>query len=368
MFRIPRLCLSLAILLSFAGLTQAQDKAPDPVPAKTPDPVPAKTPDPVPAKTPLPVAAKPLPEPDPKAVAVTVNGTPILERAIYRAVRLAPPEEQAKARGQILNFLIDNALVDQYLDQLKVTIEPKEIDAAIDEMKEEIKKANGKFEDVMKNLLLTEAELREQLGAELRWRKFLGKYATDAVLSDFFTKNKAFFDGSQVRARHILIPATRDDAKAIEAAATRIAIIKKQIEERTAQELAKGQTPADAIEKEKAQNKALEIAFAEVAGKESSCPSKGDGGEVGWFARSGKMVEPFARVAFTLKPYQLSDAVVSDFGCHLIMVTETRAGREVRFEDMKEVAKDVYGDRMREAIVGRARSAAKIESGTGATK
>lgn len=312
-------------------------------------------------KTPVPVGQPaPLPPPDAKAIAATVNGTPIFERAVYRAVRVALQGKQAEAREQVINFLIDNILVDQYLDQLKITAEPKEIDKAVDELKDEIKKDKKEYEKVLQDLFITEAELREQLGAELRWRKFLDKYGTDKVLSDFFNTNKSFFDGSQVRARHILVPAKRDDAKEIETGKSRVALLKKQIEDRAAQELAKAPASQDALEKEKARTKALETAFSEVAGKESSCPSKADGGEVGWFARSGRMVEPFARTAFALKPYQMSDAVVTDFGCHLILPTDTKPGREVKYDDMKEVTKEVYGDRMREAIIARARPAARI--------
>ena len=52
------------------------------------------------------------------------------------------------------------------------------------------------------------------------------------------------------------------------------------------------------------------------------------------------MVEPFAKAAFALKPYEMSEVVKSPFGYHLILTVERKPGREVKFEDMKDVAKE----------------------------
>src|SRR5438874_1122961 len=54
------------------------------------------------------------------AVIATVNGQPIYEVAIARALKGVPGENQAQARVGILNHLIDQTLLDQYLLQLRV--------------------------------------------------------------------------------------------------------------------------------------------------------------------------------------------------------------------------------------------------------
>lgn len=61
--------------------------------------------------------------------------------------------------------------------------------------------------------------------------------------------------------------------------------------------------------------------FAAVAKEKSDCPSKEKGGDLGKFER-GRMVKAFEEVAFKLKPYTVSDPVKTQFGWHLIMVTE----------------------------------------------
>ena len=61
--------------------------------------------------------------------------------------------------------------------------------------------------------------------------------------------------------------------------------------------------------------------FAELAKANSDCPSGENGGELGEFSR-GMMVPAFEEVAFTLEPGKISDPVKTQFGYHLIMVTE----------------------------------------------
>jgi peptidyl-prolyl cis-trans isomerase C len=338
-----RFLLSLAALAGLSLLAQAQ--APDP---KTP-PAPAPPP-----------AEAPLPPPPDNAVAATVNGRPILERAVYRALRQVPKEKRDEARKEIVNFLVENAIIDQYLEALKVTVDPKDVDAQFLKVKKEIEDNKQKFEDMLKKLYLTEAELRTQIAGQLRWDKFVDMQGKEPVLRNMFDKNKEMFDGSMVKARHLLLSPAKGDAQAAADAKAKLAGFKKQAEDAGQDAVSKLAAGADNLAKEKARAGGVEGTFADLAKKESSCPSKVQGGDIGWFPRAGRMVEPFARAAFALKPYQISEPVQTEFGYHLILVTERRAGKDVKFEDVREMVKDVYSDRLREAVLAQMRPRARI--------
>ncbi len=315
-----------------------------------------------------PAAAQTKAEATPAAgVAAKVNGQDIPEAAVQRGLRRVPPARHAEARPAILDFLIENALIDQYLAQMKVEPDKKEVEARVEKIYAEIKKDNKKVEDVLKDLLLTEAEFRAQVEADVRWDKFASDQATDEKLKKYFEANREMFDGTQVRARHILIAPTTADAKAAEGVVAKLKDIRKQVEEAGQAAVTALPPNADAFTKKKTYNEAADKAFADQARQCSVCPSKGVGGDVGWFERTGGMVEPFAKAAFALEPYQLSDVVKTQFGYHLILVTEHRPGHEVKFEDVKALVKEVYSDRLREAVVAAMRPRAKIEI-TPATK
>ncbi len=73
--------------------------------------------------------------------------------------------------------------------------------------------------------------------------------------------------------------------------------------------------------------------FADLAKKNSQDPgSAAAGGDLDFFAR-GAMVKPFEDAAFSMKKGDISDVVESDFGYHIIQLTDIKAPKQRSFEE-----------------------------------
>ncbi|NOU25736.1 MAG: peptidylprolyl isomerase [Methylotenera sp.] len=141
----------------------------------------------------------------------------------------------------------------------------------------------------------------------------------DAEVKRFYDENTAKFQGSeQRRASHILI------GFGVSASAEQ----KQQAREKA--------------EKILAEIKKNPKSFESLAVKESQDPGSAvKGGDLGSFAR-GAMVKPFEDAAFSLKVGEISNLVESEFGYHIIKLTEI-TGQSSDFESLKP---QIKGDLM----------------------
>lgn len=317
----------------------------------------AQAPEPAAATPPPSVPASPAPMPRPTGVAATVNSQEIPEVAVWRALRQFPPAEHMAARKEILNHLVENILIDQYLNALKIAVEPAEVDKLVEELKAELAKAKKDYAKELEGMMLTEAEFRAEVSAQMKWDKFIKQQGTDEALKKFFEAKPDVFDGTLVRARHILLTPGDDPARQAEAEKT-LQTIKATIAAE-AQKVADA-TQGDALAKATTKGKKIEELFSAEATRISQCPSKRDGGDLQYFPRVGAMVEPFADTAFKMNVYDMSDIVKTEFGYHLILVTAKTPGKQRSFDEVKEDVRGVYAMRLREAVISQMKPRAQI--------
>ncbi len=73
--------------------------------------------------------------------------------------------------------------------------------------------------------------------------------------------------------------------------------------------------------------------FADVAKQHSTCPSKENGGDLGFFGK-GQMVPEFENTAFSMKVGDVSEPVKTQFGYHIIKLADKKEARELSLEEV----------------------------------
>lgn len=80
--------------------------------------------------------------------------------------------------------------------------------------------------------------------------------------------------------------------------------------------------------------------FAALAKEKSTCPSKEKGGELGLISK-GQTVPEFENAAFALQAGQVSGIVKSQFGYHIIKVTEKQPEKVLSYDEVKDQLKQM---------------------------
>lgn len=179
----------------------------------------------------------------------------------------------------------------------KFKVTDKEIDAEIDKMKQQY---GNQYDLIVQQY--GDDVVRQMVKVDL-----LRKKATEAEIKITDKELKEYYDSlkGKIRASHILV---QDEKTA------------KEVKEK----LNKGEK------------------FEDLAKEYSTDGSAAKGGDLGWFGK-GQMVKEFENAAFQLKEGQVSDPVKTDFGYHIIKVTQTVKP----FAEMKEsLKKDVKEQKM----------------------
>ncbi len=92
-----------------------------------------------------------------------------------------------------------------------------------------------------------------------------------------------------------------------------------------------------------------EITFEDAAGKYSVCPSKDKGGDLGYFKR-GMMVKEFEEAAFSMDMNVVSKPVKTQFGCHIIKVTDRTEAGKLSFDEVRDKLKEQLREQKQQEI------------------
>lgn len=309
-----------AALLCSAPVFAADAKKPAPAPAKAPAPAPAPASEP--AAPAAPPEAKPYVLPDSVA---TVEGVEIkkeeLEKAFASALAgqgIPPDAVPAAQKEQAYKMVLDELIVDKLVTKraADITVSDADVNTTFDKLKKNF----GSDEEMKAQLAQTgqtEEKIRADIRTSLREQKWLetqvkdSAAVTDKDADEFYQKNPDKFQKpEQVRASHILVKVKPDATPA---------------------EVTEKQKQAEAIAK---RVKGGED-FAKVASELSEDPSaKQNAGDLSFFSKE-QMVPEFSEAAFALKKDTISEPVRSEFGYHIIKVTDRKAGEKMTLEQVK---------------------------------
>jgi len=225
-------------------------------------------------------------------------------------------EVQVNIKTQLVESFIMRTVLENEFEKRKIVAPEKEVQEAVDRMKAQIEPGQ-KLEEFLKANKMTAADLNKNIASDIKTRKIilmeLGGNAkpTSREISKFYNDNKErFIIPESVNLRHILIAINEKDDDKIKAE-------KKEKIERLRRQIVEG---AD---------------FAEIAVKNSDCPSKESGGDLGAITK-GQTVKPFEDAAFSQKIKEIGPVIATDYGYHIIQVTERNPEKKVALDDVRD--------------------------------
>jgi peptidyl-prolyl cis-trans isomerase C len=261
---------------------------------------------------------------DPEKFIALVNGVGILrsdyELAIERTQEAylyqGTPISEADLpllQQELLNQLISEELLYQEALGQGIQSDPQAAALQYEQMRAQFA-TDEAWQNALDSNNTDEDELRFQIDRNLVIQQLITDAladmtpVTDEEILAFYNENSFYFQtGEQVAASHILI----------------------STEGLTAEEKPEALARAEAIRAELLAG----ADFAALAQEKSEGPSAPRGGDLGTFGR-GQMVTAFEEAAFSLEPGSISEVVETQFGYHIILVTEKIEADVAPLEDV----------------------------------
>lgn len=283
--------------------------------------------EPVAATTVAPTESAPQ-APAPSDVLIRVNGEEItrgeimevMSRGLQQMAGRVPPEQmqqlQAQMYGQIKQDMISRKLIDAAVAEANVEVTEESVAQQIEEIKATIPSGQT-LESALEAQGMSMEDLTKDIKEEMATRQFLESKvadiadATEEDATEYYEKNPQDFEQpAQVSASHILLSFDAEDSDDDKAAKKASLVdIKNEIVAET-------------------------ITFEDAATQHSGCPSKAQGGSLGSFGK-GQMVPEFEVAAFSQEINEVGDVVETQFGYHIIKVSERNDGTKMPFEEVK---------------------------------
>jgi peptidyl-prolyl cis-trans isomerase SurA len=237
--------------------------------------------------------------------------------------RLAIRQRTYEFHRKALDQIIDEKLIDQEIKRAGIKVTGKEVEAAVEEIRRRNNLTQEEFENALVKEGLNPDSFRKQVEKRLQRVRLIQRSvrvdysAGEKELREFYQKNiERYRTKESYRASHILLHVRKEAA------------------------------PAEVRETQKKCQAVLErikggADFAEMAVLYSDDASAKGGGDIGFFTK-GELLPSFEHEALRLQVGETSGVVRTQFGFHIIKLTERRSGVPPFEEIRKKVETDYY--------------------------
>ncbi len=245
-------------------------------------------------------------------------------------------------KDKVVNELIVKTLLDQEVEKRGIEVSSEDVDNAV---KEIIDKVGSKeqLNQILKQNGVSTSQFKKDLKEEVKMKK-LAKELTNSSISEadakkYYNDNiKQFKYPDKVRASHILISVNPQEIEEIITSDKANAnLSKEEVQKKVNEEIAAKKAKAENL---LAQVKKDQTQFAKIAKENSDDTTTAvNGGDLGFFAAQ-EMVPEFSKAAFSMRPNTVSGLVKTQFGYHIIMVTDRMEAGQQPFEKVKNDIKN----------------------------
>jgi peptidyl-prolyl cis-trans isomerase C len=285
----------------------------------------------------------------PDKPAVLVNGQMVSMaelKALLEARAYPNPlkaEDIRQIRSEAINMLVNDMLVRQYLGKHAPKVNQADVDKEIQNLADLLKKQNKTVKEMLKENGQTMEQMHKDIVSRLQWQGYLKACMSEEQAKKYYEDNKPFFDRIVVRASHILL---------------------KFPDKMTPEQQKTLLNQAEVLRQEIVTGK---MTFDQAVLKYSQCPTRDNKdrpvGDIGPFQYKFDVVDAFAKAAFALKVNEISGVVATDYGYHIIKVTERSAAKPSTYEAVKEAVREIWSQdvELYQRMIAEQRKTSKIE-------
>ena len=230
--------------------------------------------------------------------------------------------------NDILSFIIDNEVAYQDAQRENITVEDKDVNEKYEDLKETLK-SNSVYKTKLDEVGINDDFLKSQVKKDLIVSKYKENFMKNIKINDneiktYYDNHKDEFTKEEVRASQILISTLDDNNNEVNQEQ------KEKLKEKAEDILEKLKNNED---------------FAILAKEYSDDKNSGkDGGDLGYFSKEDKNID-FTNPVFKLEKDQLSDIIETEYGYHIVKVTDKKSVTKTLEESKEDIKNKILNQK-----------------------